>query len=205
MGQDMVAQGRCLVKGTLLSLAGFARVGKGTFVSILDEILLERRPSRHVTEIAFAHALKLELDPMLVNRFGISAFTADNEDKKIIRPYLVERGAGARAVDPNHWIKLVEPDVKRALDRGDVVVISDSRYRNECDFVHSLGGKVIYIERIQPDGTPVPPANSEEAAQDGGAREVSDFFLSWPTFSTNSLDNMRPYVLNVWSQLTTNL
>lgn len=188
--------------GTLISLAGRARVGKGTFVTILDEALLQRRPSRHVVEVAFAQVLKEELDPMLRHRYGISAFTTDSAEKRIIRPHLVERGAGARAVDPQHWIKLVEPAVKSALGRGDVVICSDSRYRNECDWIHSLGGKVIYIERIQPDGQPVPPANDEEARNDDAARAVADATITWPTFPKNVLDNLRPYVLNAWSQLT---
>ncbi len=82
------------------------------------------------------------------------------------------------------------------------MVVSDSRYRNECDWIHSLGGKVIYIERILPDGTPVPPANAEEAANDDAAREVADYILSWPTFSENVLDSMRPFVLNAWTEVT---
>lgn len=186
----------------LLSLSGRARVGKGTFVSLLDEALLQRRPSRHVTEVAFAQILKEELDPFLRERYGISAFTTDDAEKRVIRPHLVARGAGARAIDPNHWIKLAEPAVKRALDRDDVVVVSDSRYRNECDWIHSLGGKVIYIERIQADGSLVPPANDEEAANDDAARAVSDLTISWPTFGEDYLDKMRPFVLNAWSQLT---
>lgn len=187
------------MKGTLLSLSGRARVGKGTFVSLLRGII----PHRHVAEVAFATALKEELDDSLIARFGISAFTTDDAEKRIIRPYLVERGAGARAIDPNHWVKLVEPVVKAALDRGDVVVVSDSRYRNECDWVHSLGGKVVYIERIGVDGLPVPPANLEEATHDSAAREVSDYFVSWPTFSSSDyLDKMRPHVQAVWSQMT---
>lgn len=183
----------------LLSLSGRARVGKGTFVSLLRRVI----PHRHVEEVAFASALKTELDPILRARFGISAFTADDAEKRIIRPHLVARGAGARAVDPNHWVKLVEPTVKAALDRGDVVVVSDSRYRNECDWVHSLGGKVIYIERIGPDGFPVPPANEEEATHDAAAREVSDYLVSWPTYTTNTLDSMLPHVQAVWRQVTT--
>lgn len=184
----------------LFSLAGRARVGKGTFVTLLTDIL----SPRPVVEIAFAQALKEELDPVLKARFGISAFTTDDAEKKVIRPFLVERGAGARAQDVNHWVKLVEPRVKEHLSRGDVVVVSDSRYRNECDWIHFLGGKVIYIERLLPDGTPVPFANSEEATHDGAAREVSDYTISWPTFSNEDfLDKMRPFVLDAYSKLTT--
>lgn len=185
---------------SLISLSGRARVGKGTFVTLLSDILAHQNPPRSVTEIAFAHALKEELNSTLVMRFGISAFTTDDAEKKIIRPFLVARGAGARAEDVNHWVKLVEPNVKKALGRGDMVVVSDSRYRNECDWVHSLGGKVVYIERTI-DGIPVPPANEEEAANDDAARAVSDITISWDTFGENHLDMMRPFVLDTWTRL----
>lgn len=191
--------------GILISLAGRARVGKGSFVTILDDIMCERRPSRNVIEVAFATCLKQEVDPITRAKYGISAFTTDNEEKKVIRPDLVERGAGARVEDPNHWIKLAEPQVKQALDKGDVVIVSDSRYRNECNWIHSLGGKVIYIERIQPDGTPVPPANDEEARNDDAAREVADTTVSWPTFEgtlEERHDKMVPFVLEAWNQVT---
>jgi hypothetical protein len=181
----------------LISLAGRARVGKGTFVELSRQLL----SPRVVTEVAFAFCLKNELDPALRALHGISAWTTDDAEKKVIRPYLVERGAGARRENPQHWIKLAEPSVCEALDRGDIVIVSDSRYRNECDWVHSLGGKVIYIERILPSGEPVPPANEEEAREDGPAREVSDYVISWPTFLTNPLDNMRPFVQAAWSQV----
>ena len=181
----------------LLSLSGRARVGKGTFVTLLRDIL----HPQIVSEKAFATELKAQIDPFLRSEYGISAFTTDTEEKKIIRPHLVALGAGMRAQDPGYWIKLVEPQVKLDLARGDVVVVSDSRYRNECDWVHSLGGQVIYIERLQPDGKPVPPANEEEAANDDAARAVSDFTISWPTFEANYLYHMRPFVLDVWTQM----
>lgn len=183
--------------GTLFSLAGRARVGKGTFVALLGDILSERH---HVVEVAFATVLKRELDLILTAKYGISAFTTNDAEKKVIRPHLVERGAGARAVDPNHWIKLAEPTVVAALNRGDVVVVSDSRYRNECDWIHSLGGKVIYIERTV-NGVPIDPANLEEATHDLAAKQVADHILSWPTFGEDYLTQMRPYVLDAWNRL----
>ena len=184
----------------LISLSGRARVGKGTFVTLLSDILSHQNPPRSVTEIAFAHALKEELNSTLIMRFGISAFTTNDAEKKIIRSFLVARGAGARAEDVNHWVKLVEPNVKKRLSEGDVVIISDSRYKNECDWVHSLEGKVVYIERTI-DGIPVPPANEEEAANDDAARAVSDITVSWNTFGENYLDMMRPFVFDTWAKL----
>jgi hypothetical protein len=189
-------------QGILIGCAGRARVGKGTFVTLLRQIVNNQTPHVDVEEVAFAFALKNELDPILKERFGISAWTTNDDEKKVIRPYLVARGAGARAEDPDHWVKLIESTVRGHLGCGNVVVVSDVRYLNEANWIHSLGGKVVYIERTLPSGESVPPANEEEAINDPQARAVSDLLIKWPTFLDNPLDNMRPFVLNAWSQLT---
>lgn len=182
----------------IVGCAGRARAGKGTFITLLSDILSEYDPARRITEYAFATALKQELDQMLTRRFGISAFTVNTEHKKVIRPFLVERGAGARAEDPDYWIKVLDAPVRAAIAAGRDVAIGDTRYLNELRWVHSLGGKVIYIERIQPDGTPVPFANDEETRNDPLVEAVADIRLTWPTLP---LDQLRPYVERVWREL----
>lgn len=188
-------------QGIAVGCAGRARVGKGSFVTLLTNIL---HGIHNVAPFAFATELKRELDPILRAKYGISAFTQDTAEKVIIRPDLVARGAGARAEDPNHWIKIIEPEVLKVLARGDVAIIEDVRYLNEAKWVQSLGGKVVYIERLLPGSTTeiVPFANSEEADNDPKARVVADLVVRWPTFPQNPLDHMRPFVLNAWSQLT---
>ena len=184
---------------SILGISARATAGKSTFVKLLAD-LVYAQDKRIVRDLAFAHALKAELDPVLTRDLGISAFTANAEHKRLIRPFLVERGAGARKTDPDHWIKLLEPLVKEALARGEVVGVSDVRYTNEANWVHSLGGKVVYIERLLPSGEPVPPANQEEAEQDGLTRACCDLTITWPTLP---LDRLRPYVQDVWTQLNT--
>lgn len=187
--------------GLLIGVSGRARVGKLTFFNLLRDIYREQLADEtRVVHFAFAKALKAELDAQLIREFGISAFTTDTAQKTIIRPALVARGAGARKEDPNHWIKQIEPGVKDCLACGDLAVVEDVRYANEANWVHSLGGKVVYIERIQPDGQPVPPANDEEARQDPGARAASDLVISWPT--VGDVNDLRPYVLEAWNRLT---
>src|SRR4051812_44303365 len=94
----------------LFSTAGVARCGKDTFATILADIVYAQ-DGRIVRSHAFATELKRELDSYLIKKYHISAFTTNDADKRIIRPELVKRGAEARAADPDHWIKLLEPHV----------------------------------------------------------------------------------------------
>lgn len=156
---------------------------------------------REFVHLAFATCLKQELDPFLRETYGISAFTNDNAEKQIIRPHLVARGAGARQEDPHHWIKILEPAVIKSLTAGHVTVIEDCRYLNEANWIKSLGGKVVYVERIQHDGTPVPPANEEEALNDPLVRQAADITVTLPTLKGDLRELLKPYAERVFKQL----
>lgn len=124
----------------LIGIAGAARAGKDTLCSALEYVL------PNTVQMAFAHAVKLEADPICKERFGISAFTEDPEEKKIIRPVLIEVGHGRRQEDPEIWIKKLaaQIDAKRNLNN---IVVTDVRYGNEADMIHSKGGVIVFIQR----------------------------------------------------------
>lgn len=181
----------------LAGIAGRARAGKNTFVNLSRERLASRGLT--TSSFAFATELKLELDPILRAELGISAFTQDPKEKLIIRPRLVEHGAGQRAkTNGRYWIDKLAPQVERALKVYDVVFVEDVRYANEAQWVHSLVGTVIYVERKLEDGTVVQPANEEEATNDPKARAASDHVVSWPTLP---LDQLKPHVADVWAAI----
>ena len=161
-----------------IGLCGNARVGKDTFFD----------KSRHTFEynglitrrFAFADALKNECDELLCAHTRISAFTSNEEDKSVIRPLLVAWGTNIRRkLDEDCWIKKIEPEVKHCINetRYKVIpVITDVRYPNEVDWIHSLGGVVIHISR---DG--FPPANKEEEENEPILMEKSDSLITMPT------------------------
>jgi hypothetical protein len=119
---------------------------------------------------AFADALKKDIkaamDLALRAAYRPSSYVNEIEDwfhdpvmKEKIRPMLVGWGAGMRAVDSDHWIKRLarnmhpmtllrcdpsNEDTRRVTSR---CVITDVRYLNEADWVRSLGGLVVWIER----------------------------------------------------------
>lgn len=173
--------------GISISIAGSATVGKDTFFTLLKTHL----NNRVVTRFAFADMLKIELDPMF-KAFGGTAFETDPIKKKLIRPILVAHGCSQRVLtNGRYWIDKIEPFVKESIARGEIAIITDCRFPNELEWIRTLKGKVIYLERIDLEGKVVPPYNDEERAHDDLLRAGADITVSWPTTDIHSL---WPYV-----------
>jgi len=103
---------------------------------------------------SFAHELKKSVDGFLIEQLGISAFTEDSDEKKIIRPFLVNWGTEImRKKDSEHWIKSIE----KKLSEDCVNIITDVRFENELDWVKEKDGLSVFLSR---EG--VSPANSYE-------------------------------------------
>lgn len=178
----------------LILLTATATSGKDTFATLLKTHLSDRK----VVSMSFAYELRKELDP-LFKAFGGTAFETDPVKKALQRPVLVAHGMAQRIVSGGtHWVKALEPHVKEALARGETVVITDCRFPNEAEWGKALGGKIIHIERIEEDGSVIPPINADEAVNDPVMRKVADAHVSWPTTDIHSL---WPYVEKACSSL----
>ena len=139
----------------MIGFASFAGAGKNFYGKMLEEYLWGEGIDIGV-EFSFAHELRVEIDDFLQKQTGISAFTEDRDEKKIIRPFLVFWGTHfRRAQDPDYWVKKLE----KTIDCGiyDLPIITDVRYKNEADWIQGRGGVVISIDR---DGIEAP--NEEE-------------------------------------------
>ena len=185
----------------VIGISGFARCGKDTFVGIATNILTKNnyRPMR----VAFADVLKDDIDPWLKDKYGISAWTEDPEEKKIIRPFLVAHGCGKRMqTQGQHWIDLVDQKltsvVQDCLEGGEssdriVALVSDVRFPNEATWVRNdWGGELIHLKRYvisdlhslsgecylgQRLYDPAP--NEEESVQDPLVFAMSDYRVEW--------------------------
>ena len=73
--------------GKIISISGNARCGKDTLgnniVSILEDLGIKAKT------LSFAYELKSSVDSFLLEQTGISAFTDNDIEKSIIRPFLV--------------------------------------------------------------------------------------------------------------------
>lgn len=132
-------------KSIVIGIGGLARSGKDTFVKIARKILKEHGYSS--IKLAFADALKEEIDPFLVQNYGISAWTDDTEQKKIIRPFLVAHGCGKRQqTNGQYWIDKLDGEIE-IIKCEEVIFISDCRFPNEVDWVHNRGGWFVHVKK----------------------------------------------------------
>lgn len=138
-------------KPLVIGVGGFARSGKDMFVKIAKKILQNNGYSS--TKLAFADALKDEIDPFLKESYGISAWTDDTQQKSIIRPLLVAHGCQKRLQsEGEYWIDKIDKGIETSKD-FDVIFISDCRFPNEAEWLHEKwGGWFIHLKKYSVKG-----------------------------------------------------
>jgi hypothetical protein len=172
----------------LIGIAGYARSGKDTFFARSAKYLNDN--GLEAKRYAFADALKSEVDSLLTEYTGISAFTEKDSEKEIVRPLLVTYGTEIRRkLNPNCWIEKITPSVGEDLDKGKYVFITDVRFENEAQWIKSQGGLMVYIER---EG--IKPANHEEHTQNIRMKKYLNYKIFWPTFGFDDLDKCDEHI-----------
>lgn len=184
----------------VIGVAGVATAGKDTFFALFQEYL--GRHGFHVKRFALADKLKDEIDPFLFDKFGISAWTKNPEEKKLIRPMLVSYGGIRRKMSMGkYWTESITPDIQRALEDGIIPVVTDIRYaeytQDEIFWVKNLGGKLAYISRYMlKDGQKhfVEPPNEDERRNDPRLREAATKIIEWDTVLNPTVDSMSEHI-----------
>jgi hypothetical protein len=126
----------------VIGVTGFARAGKDTFCAIAKDIFAKYNVV--ATQYSFAHVLKTEVAPFLRDNCDCDVWTQDTEIKKDMRDFLVWYGTTWwRKRDPKRWIRHV--DVALKAEQPPVAIISDVRYPNEGEWVHSWGGTLVHV------------------------------------------------------------
>ena len=179
----------------LIGITGFARSGKDTFFERADLAL--KKESLRCERVAFADALKNEVDDLLKTHTGISAFTENDEEKSLVRPLLVTYGTDIRRkLNQNCWIEKVQPIVIEHLENNKFVFVTDVRFKNEAEWIKMNGGFMVKVER---DG--VGPANHEEHKQSVLMKQHIDYKIAWPTFGDDEISNCDEFILPTLSAI----
>lgn len=179
----------------LIGITGYARSGKDTIFQ-RSKVFLEKEGIK-CSRIAFADALKEELDDLLLKNLNISAFTEKDEEKELIRPLLVTYGTELRRkLNPNCWIERVQDRIKDLLDEGEYVFITDVRFENEAHWIKYNGGFILHVERLG-----IKPANHEEHTQNVRMRKYRDFRIGWETYGQDNLDKCDEHIIPFLSNL----
>ena len=167
----------------IIGIAGYARTGKDTFGSILIKELNKIGLSSKKLSLAFE--LKSDLDNFLQQKFGISAFTEDPNEKNFIRPLLICYGTDLmRKKDPVYWIKKIQKTVDLNINSGIISVVCDIRFMNEALWLNKSGGILVHLTR---SGTN--PADENEHQNEKSLKEYANFPIQWESFTENYLEN----------------
>lgn len=144
----------------VIGIAGYAKAGKDTFVSIAKTIL-ERNDYRAI-RVAFADKLKDEVQGMLYdNQFKLDVKKLTPEEKERVRPLFVFWGCQRRYESEGglYWVDVVndwlEDIVYEYKEHGEsteriVALISDVRFPNEAKWIHETWkGQVVHLRRYK--------------------------------------------------------
>lgn len=136
----------------IIGISGSARSGKDTLGANIVKILADQ--GIKAKTVSFANELKQSVDKFLLDQTGISAFTEDNDEKKLIRPFLVCWGTEImRSIDDRIWIDKLEENISSDC----VNIVTDVRFENELDWIKQNNGLTVFLNREN-----VKPANKFE-------------------------------------------
>ena len=194
----------------LIGIGGVATSGKDLFFNISKEIL--RKNGHSAIRLAFADEVKKDLDPFLLEKVGISAFTSNPEEKKLIRPFIVAYSTTLmRKLKPNIWIEKLRYCIDNMeFKDNDVLFITDVRFENELLFIQNVyEGETIHIKKYNNvdggfDKSYISPANEEEAANDPLVEKYSNFRLEWENIEKRYVNFRRDGEKQDYASLVTN-
>jgi hypothetical protein len=168
----------------LVFICGNALAGKDTLFKILSSIVED---TVICDRLALADELKCILNPFTKQHFNISAFTKNLDEKKLIRPLMVETADIFRTISQGtYWTGVLQPKVEESIKNGNLPIITDGRF---CEYPHDEiwwakeknNGRVVFVNRTLKDGTRLGPANYKEAKNEKKLQESADFSVNWPT------------------------
>lgn len=181
-------------KQKIISIAGFAGVGKSLFCELLQEELSFLGFTSSV--FAFANELKKDCQKRFFDSMGVDIFTCSREVKESVRYILVEEAEKNRTLDPDYYVKLLDNTIS-GCGHLDYILLADNRFRNELDWVQKNGGYVVYINTYETVGDKkiwVEAANQNELENTAPLEEYSDFYITWE--KKNSVQAARHTVKN---------
>lgn len=135
----------------IIGIAGPPKSGKDTVANLLVE--------KGFLKYSFAYKLR-EIIYEIYNLDKSMMGDREYESCPLINGFSIKQilahigTEGFRYIDPNTWINCVDRYLNRKIStdsvtykRNSSVVISDVRFPNEVDYIHNLGGILIWIEQ----------------------------------------------------------
>jgi hypothetical protein len=143
--------------------------------------------------IALADALKQEIRPSLIEKYGIDILNCTAEQKEIVRPELIELGRERRLSSKGtFWTNIVSQQIQECDEQ--IIIVPDIRYNvypeDEAVWVKKNRGVLVDVTRFEEaDGARNYFIGNEEERQNAHkVKEVADFFITWTTAPFETLE-----------------
>lgn len=147
----------------ILAVSGKLKHGKDSYCNLIIEELKKRDFKREIYKTAFANVIKEaalnlfpQLDPQVyygpseLRNTPIEGFINPETGKQLIaRDPLTMIGKWGRLCNKNCWVYATTYNFPKLISEGKFIIVSDVRFANEANHLHSLGAKIIRI--IRPD------------------------------------------------------
>lgn len=201
------------MKQKIIGLAGVARSGKDTVCKLLCDEL--HKDGLVGTRYALADELKYDINPFLKEKCGIDILNCTDEEKEMVRPFLLWYGTDFMRVKTKGraWIDRLHDRIKQDTT-SDFIFITDIRYAAEKDgneavwVQEELGGNIIYVsqytitesesvygfEDLHTQSTVksyMQPPNKYEKRHDPYLREMADLHFEWERKIVNGKSDMK--------------
>lgn len=165
-----------LDKVTIIGFCGAKQSGKNTSATMVKDIVMEDGESRDFTEThivgieSFAAPIK-SMIAMLLDFYGVAPVTQghllvpylEGDLKEVVIPALgvsprslmqtLGTDWGRNIVNPDIWLNSMRirltayEEMRKHGYKSAIVMVTDVRFDNECELIHSLGGKIVRIDR----------------------------------------------------------
>ena len=170
-----------LLSPGLIGLTGYATSGKDFLYNLLSK-------RGNTTRMALADSLKRDINPFLIDKYGIDLFKCSPEEKELVRPLLVAYGKVHRnRSQGTYFTSKLTPKIIE-ISKTSLVVVTDIRYadpkfeNDELPWLKNLGGKLVHITKYQEingERKYTSPPNEDELVNNAVLLKNADFLIEW--------------------------
>ena len=159
----------------IVGITGKINSGKDTMFALLSQRVNCKR-------VALADSLRRELNPFIIDKFGVDLFNCERAEKDLVRPILVEYARIKRGqTNGRYFIDKIDSYVKSL---NCTVVVTDIRYVEEVNWIkNQLNGILVHVSKYKEvDGKRIFSESSiqDERDNDPKMRAAADYLIEWP-------------------------
>lgn len=179
----------------MIGIGGLARAGKDTLAKHLSDIISEDM-GFNVTILSFADQIKWQVKDICNDNYGISPYTENTEEKKIVRDILVCHGETMKKLHGETiWANLIIDKIKKNKEKI-FPIITDVRFDYEVKSIKDNGGMVVHIKKIGNQ-----PPNDIEKLNDPLVRNAANLKHTWPEYGPGDMIECRDHAQILWQML----